>query len=70
MALDSAVGKVKDLSSLLQLLRDDLKWPLPDQPHIEDITFDWGVDELHVQETQAQRLKGGIVRQLRPLIPN
>ena len=70
MALDSAFQSVRDLSSLLGLLRDDLKWPLPDESSPEDITFDWSPGELRVQDSQVQRLKGGVVRQLRPLISN
>jgi type I restriction-modification system DNA methylase subunit len=69
MGLDSAaVHRVKDFPSLLTLLRNDLKWPLPDEPSLDDITFDWSPGELRIQESQAQRLKGGVVRQLRPFI--
>lgn len=70
MALDSAVGEVKDLPSLLELLREDLKWPLPEDSSADDITFDWSAGELRVQEIHAQRLKSGVVRQLRPLVPD
>lgn len=69
MALDStAVQSVNDFSSLLKLLRDELKWPLPDESSLDDITFDWKPGELRIQDSQAQRLKGGVVRQLRPFV--
>jgi type I restriction-modification system DNA methylase subunit len=70
MALDTSVQSVKDFSSLLKLLRDDLRWPLPDEPSPEDITFDWSPGELRIQDAQAQRLKSGVVQQLRPLVSN
>ena len=68
MALDASVQSVKDFPSLLKLLHDDLRWPLPDEPSPEDITFDWSPGELRIQDAQAQRLKGGVVQQLRPLV--
>jgi len=70
MALDTAVQSVKDFPSLLKLLRDDLRWPLPEEPSPEDITFDWSPGELRIQDSQAQHLKGGVVRQLRPFVSN
>jgi hypothetical protein len=70
MALDTSVQSVKDFPSLLKLLRDELRWPLPDESLPEDITFDWSAGELRIHDSQAQRLKGGIVQQLRPLASN
>jgi adenine-specific DNA-methyltransferase len=71
MALDvSSVQNVNNFSSLLKLLRDDLGWPLPDNPTIYDITFDWRPGELRLPASQAQRFKDGIVQQIRPLVPN
>lgn len=70
MALDSAVKTVKDFASLLTLLQDNLQWPLPDELSPDDITFDWSPGELRIQDSAMQRLKGGVVRQLRPLVAN
>jgi hypothetical protein len=70
MALDTAVQGVRDFPSLLKLLGDELKWPIPDEPTVEDVTFDWNPGELRIQDSQAQRLKSGVVRQLRPLVSN
>ena len=69
MALDAfSVQNVKDFSSLLKLLRDDLGWPLPDDPTSEEITFDWRPGELRLPDSEAERFKGGIVQQIRPLV--
>ena len=69
MALEEAVRSVKDLHSLLVLLRDELAWPLPADPadlRPEELTFEWSASELRVSESAAQRLKDGRVYQLRP----
>jgi hypothetical protein len=68
MALEEAVRSVKDLDSLLALLRDELGWRLPDPPDWSELTFEWHAHELRVSESSAQRLKDGKVYQLRPLL--
>jgi hypothetical protein len=68
MALEEAVRSVKDLDSLLALLRDELGWRLPDPPDWSELTFEWHAHELRVSESAAQRLKDGKVYQLRPLL--
>jgi len=71
MPLDaSSVQNVRDFSSLLNLLRNDLSWPLPDNPTSEDITFDWRPGELRLPDSEAQRFRDGIVQQIRPLVSN
>ena len=70
MAPDIAVKSVRDFASLLSLLRDDLQWPLPDEPSPEDVTFEWRSGDLRIHDSQAHRLTGGVVRQIRPLVGN
>jgi hypothetical protein len=69
MFLESAVRAVNNLDSLLALLREELGWELPDEAALEDVTFDWTAAELRVQDAHAARLRGGVVRQLRPFTP-
>jgi type I restriction-modification system DNA methylase subunit len=71
MPLEQAVPQVHDLVSFLNLLRDELNWPLPFDAAPTELTFDWSAEgDLHVNEGSAQHLKDGIVRQLRPLEGN
>lgn len=69
MLSDQTVQQVHDLASLLDLLREELGWPLPIEATLEDVTFDWTASELRLQEAHAARLHGGVVQQLRPLAP-
>lgn len=55
---------VKDLSSLIYYLKDQLDWPIEDG-ETDDLTFDWSAGTLHVAEQQADALLGGQIRQLR-----
>lgn len=48
-------------------MRDELRWPLPQESPGEELTFDWSASELRVSEAHASRLRDGVVRQLRPL---
>jgi hypothetical protein len=66
-SLELAIGRVRDLDSLLDLLRRQLAWPIPDEATVEDCTFDWTADELALGDVHAKRLGNGVVRQLRPL---
>jgi hypothetical protein len=54
---------------LLAFLSDDLNWPLPEDALVDELTFDWTGDELRLPQTAVQRLNGGTIRQLRPLVP-
>lgn len=61
----NAVRAIDDLDSLLDFLSISLGWQLDLEADIEDLTFEWTPDELGLTPEQAQRLQGGIVRQLR-----
>ena len=58
---------LRSADELLAWLRDSLDWPLPDDAPADELTFDWSDGDLRLGENAAQRLKGGVVRQLRPL---
>ncbi|MCI0555574.1 MAG: hypothetical protein L0287_31905 [Anaerolineae bacterium] len=66
MALEEAVQRVHDLNSLLNLLRDELNWPIQSSHTLDDSTFEWRADELSLNESATRQLKDGVVRQLRP----
>ncbi len=55
-------------ADLLAFLRDGLNWPLPADALADELTFDWTGDDLRLTESASQRLRGGTVRQLRPLV--
>ncbi len=59
--------RIRDFPALLAFLAEDLHWHLPEDPTPEDTTFDWDADELHLAAPHAARLRGGLIRQLRPL---
>lgn len=60
---------LKTLPQILAFLRDQLGWPLPDDALADELTFDWNGDDLRLPQTTAQKLNGGTIRQLRPLVP-
>ncbi|MBI5683474.1 MAG: Eco57I restriction-modification methylase domain-containing protein [Verrucomicrobia bacterium] len=59
---------IANAAALLAFLRDGLDWPIPDDALADELTFDWTGDDLRLSDTAAQRLTGGTIRQLRPLI--
>ena len=65
MSLEHAVRNVTDYRSLVALLADHLGWDIDPEAAQEDTTFDWSGDELKLPASSAQRLNGGVVRQLR-----
>lgn len=57
---------IKTLPALLAYLRDELDWPI-EAGELDELTFEWGADQLRVSDSQVRRLTDGVVRQLRPL---
>jgi hypothetical protein len=62
---ENAVQQVTDYFSLMRLLSEKLDWEINAEAAQDDVTFDWSGDELHLSESSARRLNGGVVRQLR-----
>ena len=58
---------LRSADDLLAFLRDDLDWPLPEDALLDDLTFNWSNGDLRLGEKASQKLKGGVVRQLRPM---
>ena len=63
---EESVRSVHDIETLLSFLGEELDWPLPPQPTLEEVTFEWNGTELNLSEDTSRRLKGGVVRQIRP----
>ena len=57
---------ITTFQDLLDYLRDELDWPVEDYP-LEDLTFEYDADELGLKDEEAEKLKEGSIRQLRPL---
>jgi hypothetical protein len=65
MSLENAVRNVTDYPSLMTLFAEELEWDIDPARSQDEVTFDWTSDELKLLESSAQRLKDGLVRQLR-----
>jgi hypothetical protein len=65
---EEAVRSITDQQSLLRFLNEHLEWQLPDNPVMEEVTFQWDVQDLKVSNKTAERLQDGTVYQLRPMV--
>ena len=69
---DKALKQLQEARTVEQLVRyfiDELAWPLEDDallddPDIEDLMFDWDLDELRIQPGTRPHIER--VRQVRP----
>ncbi|MBK9421652.1 MAG: hypothetical protein IPN44_11495 [Flavobacteriales bacterium] len=59
------LGDINNFQLLLQLLQDNLEWPLEDY-HLDDLTFTYDPEELGLKEEDAVQVRS--IRQLRPLV--
>lgn len=66
MSLSSAIQEIRDPASLLGFLQQELGWPVDLASLADDVTFEWRAEELRLADEHAERLSGGLVRQLRP----
>jgi len=66
MIPEDKVRAIHSTEQLLSFMHDELDWQLPPQPILEEVTFDWTGAELNLSEDAVRRLRGGVVRQLRP----
>jgi len=58
-----SVKDVYDQASFVKLLRDELAWPIQDDLKLEDITFDWFIEDIGLKPDD---LRGSRFVQLRP----
>jgi type I restriction-modification system DNA methylase subunit len=57
---------ITDFAELIAYLRDELDWPVEDY-QLDQLTFEYDADELGLKDEEVEKLKDGIIRQLRPL---
>ncbi len=57
---------ITHFDDLITYLGEELDWPVADYP-LEDLTFEYDADELGLKDEEAEKLKDGTIRQLRPL---
>ncbi|RYD60290.1 MAG: DNA methyltransferase, partial [Verrucomicrobiaceae bacterium] len=62
----SSLRSIHSFADLLSYLADELDWPV-DEYDLDELTFDYDADELGLKAEEAAKLKGGRIRQLRPL---
>jgi hypothetical protein len=58
--------RVTSFPRLVDLLRDKLEWPIPEDFGLEDVTFEYEPAELGLKAEEAAKLRE--IHQLRPLV--
>ena len=56
-----------NLDQILEYLRQQLHWPIPEDDEFDNLTFEYDADELGLKPNQAQKLQNSKILQLRPL---
>lgn len=62
------LARVNSFTRLVELLRDKLEWPIPDDYGLEDVVFEYEPRELGLKDEDAAKLRE--IHQLRPLVTN
>jgi len=57
---------IADFEELIAYLGDELGWPV-EEYGLDELTFEYDADELGLKDEEAEKLKDGSIRQLRPL---
>ncbi len=65
---EEAVRRIRDQKTLLEFFEHELHWPLPENPVIDDVTFEWTAADLRLSTAAQQRLAHGSIKQLRPMV--
>ncbi len=61
----AALDQIADFPALVEYLRDELEWPIPDDISLDEATYDVTPEEIGLK---AEAIGGGIeIKQLRPL---
>ena len=58
---------ITNFDDLLDFLRDELDWLVEDY-QLDDLVFEYDADELGLKPEEAEKLSGGKIRQLRPMV--
>jgi adenine-specific DNA-methyltransferase len=64
---EQAVRQIKDERTLLEFFERELHWPLPQNPVMDDVTFEWTAADLRLSTSTRERLGDGSIKQLRPM---
>ena len=64
---EQAVRNIKDHQSLLNFLQQELQWHLPENPTLDEATFEWSAEELQLSESMQNKLHDGSIFQIRPM---
>jgi hypothetical protein len=62
------LSKINSFPRLVDLLRDKLDWPIPEDYGLEDVVFEYEPRELGLKDEDAAKLRE--IHQLRPLVTN
>jgi hypothetical protein len=62
----STLRSIHTFHDLLAYLGDELDWPVEDYA-LDELTFEYDADEIGLRGEDAAKIRGGLVRQLRPL---
>ena len=60
------LARVNSFPRLVDLLRDKLEWPIPEDYGLEDVIFEYEPHELGLKDEDAAKLRE--IHQLRPLV--
>lgn len=64
---EHTVRQIRDQQTLRQFLERELRWPLPENPVLDDVTFEWSATDLRLSDNARNRLADGSIKQLRPM---
>lgn len=64
----SDIQKVANFDQLVELLRDQLEWPIGEDYGFDDIVFEYEADELGLKQEEVAKVRE--IHQLRPLATN
>ena len=62
----NTLQSITNFDDLLSYLGEELEWPVEDY-ELDELVFEYDADELGLKDEEAEKLKGGQIRQLRPL---
>lgn len=62
----NTLQSITNFDDLLTYLGEELEWPVEDY-ELDELVFEYDADELGLKDEEAEKLKGGKIRQLRPL---
>lgn len=62
------LANIVSFPKLVEMLRDELQWPIEDGDELEDVVFEYEADELGLKPDEVAKVRE--IHQLRPLVTN